>query len=110
VEEKWDEAERHLRAAAEVDPRSAEVHNTLGSYYLRRRNLTGAKEEFQKAISLRDRFAWAYYNLGLVLREQGESTAAKQAFRQALAADPGLTAARTALERMDTKKEDMQPR
>ena len=110
VEEKWDEAERHLRAAVEIDPRSAEAHNTLGSFYLRRHNLPAAKEELQKAISLRDRFAWAYYNLALVLREQGENSAAEQAFRQALAADPSLTAARTALERMDTKKDEVQPR
>jgi len=104
MENKWDEAERHLGLALTADPKSSEVYNTLGSLYLKRGDLDRAREFFLKTIALDAKMAGAHYNLGLVLRKQQRNEEAAQAFRQALLVDPQFRPAREALLRLDGTK------
>jgi tetratricopeptide (TPR) repeat protein len=104
MEDKWDEAERHLGLALSADPKSSEVNNTLGSLYLKRGDLNQARDFFVKTIALDAKMAGAHYNLGLVLRQQKKNEEAAQAFRQALLADPQFRPAREALQRLEGSK------
>jgi arylsulfatase A-like enzyme/tetratricopeptide (TPR) repeat protein len=104
LEEKWQEAELQLLAALKTDPNSPEACNALGSVYFRLGNLSGANDAFSKAIQLEPRFAWAHYNLGLVLHQQAKNEEAARHFRQALAVDPQLQPARQALASIDVRR------
>ena len=101
LEGQWEDGERHLRAALESDPQSAEAHNTLGSLYLRRQDLLRARDEFTAAIRLDPKFAWGHYNLGLTFHQQKRDAEAAREFHAALEADPQFRAARIALDRLE---------
>ena len=73
----------------------------MGSLYLQRGALEGAQYEFQEAVKLQPKFAWAHYNLALVLQPRGRNQEAAQDLRAALQADPEFIAARTALARIE---------
>jgi len=85
----------------EIDPGSAEAHNTLGSVYIRRGQLEQASSELEEAIRLQPEFAGAHYNLALVLKKQEKRDEAAQELRAALKADPQFQAARAELDRME---------
>jgi tetratricopeptide (TPR) repeat protein len=102
LEGRWEDGVRHLGAALQADPKSAEAHNTLGSLFLRRGELEKARGELAEAVRLQPKFAWAHYNLGLVLLQQKKSEEAARAFRQALASDPGFRPAKDALARLES--------
>ena len=102
IQGRWDEGESHLRRVLQMDPNSAEAYNALGSLYLGREDLPHAKAAFSDAIRLQPGFAWAHYNLGLIFRRENKSEDAAREFRAALGADPQFSAARTALERLQS--------
>lgn len=100
--QQWKQAYQHLLAAVRVEPYNPAAHNMMGSYYLRQGNLAEAQQEFTQAIHIKPTFAEAHYNLGLVLFGQRQNEKAANEFRRALSIDPNLTAARDALNRLNS--------
>jgi tetratricopeptide (TPR) repeat protein len=98
----WDEAESQFKRVLQIDPNSAEAYNVLGSVYLGRGDLAHGKAAFSEAIRLQPAFARAHYNLGLIFRREERSEDAAREFRAALDADPQFSAARAALDRLQT--------
>lgn len=45
LEEQWPEAEAQLKTALKVEPESPMAHNTLGSLYVKRKDLELARRE-----------------------------------------------------------------
>ncbi|PYV00575.1 MAG: sulfatase [Acidobacteria bacterium] len=100
-----EQAVRHLRAAVEADPNSAEARNALGRLYLDQSNFRAAQAELSEAIRLNPAFAWAHFNLGLLFSQTGTKKQAADAFRKALEADPQLQVARDALARLGERSQ-----
>jgi Tfp pilus assembly protein PilF len=69
--------------------------------YLQSGRLEQARSELEQAIRLQPKFAWAHYNLALVLKKQEKKDDAKRELRAALKADPQFPAARAELDRME---------
>ena len=101
IEEKWQEGKSHLLSALKTDPESPEACNALGSVYFGQGSLNEARDAFLKAIRFEPNFAWAHYNLGLVLQQQKENKEAARHFRLALLADGQFQKARDALDQLE---------
>jgi len=90
-------AENFLRKAVQNDPNLKAAWLNLGLVV----SATGRTDEgftaFQKAGSEGE----AHANLAFVLAAQGKTAEAKAEYRKALTLEPGLTSARTALERLE---------
>jgi hypothetical protein len=76
--------------ALELDPASADAHDTLG-------NLTAdpvlAETEYSLALALDPHLARTHYNLAVVLQMRGQAAAAAREYRAALALQPELLVA-----------------
>jgi tetratricopeptide (TPR) repeat protein len=96
-----DDAEASLRLAVEYNPRYAEPYNNLGLVLLARADAAHAEPFFLRAVRLNRDFAEAWNNLGVArvrtLPQDADAEAqgpAIEAFREALAINPGLLDAR----------------
>ena len=58
--------ERELRAAVQLAPERAELHDELGSLLAQQLHLDEAAEEFSEAVRLQPEFADARFHLGVV--------------------------------------------
>jgi tetratricopeptide (TPR) repeat protein len=65
-EGKRDEAIKHYQKALQIAPEFYKAHNNLGSDYLSKSNLAGARKEFELASRLNQSDAAAYFNLSNV--------------------------------------------
>lgn len=74
--------------AEQLRPDDFLVHYQLGLIFLQLQDIRKAEEHLEKAVPLRPDFGQAYLNLGVVLVEKGERTAARGAFLSALRFDP----------------------
>src|SRR5207302_1850964 len=63
---KRDEAMAHYQRALKVAPEFYPAHNNLGSNYLNKADLDGARREFEEVIRLNQGDAAAYFNLSNV--------------------------------------------
>lgn len=90
-------AENHLRKAVKHDPTLKAAWLNLGLVVSAAGRTDEGFAAFQKAGSEGE----AHANLAFVLAAQGKSTEAKAEYRKALSLEPGLTGARTALERLE---------
>src|SRR5439155_27239989 len=79
---------RHYKQALKLQPRSYTGHYNLALAYLRERNFQDARAELEQAVSLDARQADAAYDLGIVLLELGEASAALTQLRHARALMP----------------------
>ena len=87
---RYEEAERQLRRALQINPRSHEALNNLG---LALRFLDRHEEAvwaFDRAIALRPDYARAFCNRGNALRLQGRLDQALESYDRAVAIDPTL--------------------
>lgn len=95
-----DAAEASLQLALEYNDRYAEPYNNLGLVAMTRGRLREARAFFRRAVALNADFGEAWSNLGLALvrpageGDSGDSDAAIDAFRSALAVNPELLAPR----------------
>lgn len=83
------QAEPHLRAALAHRPDFIEARAVLFQVLDARGDLAGAAAELEVVLQLRPEWADALYNYGCVLKKLMRLTDAENAFRRALAADPG---------------------
>ena len=83
-EGKFREAAASLDRAEALRPDSAEVRLDRGNAYKHIGRPDVADGEYRKAIALDPSFPGAYYDLGVLLLERGDSVGAAEALRQAL--------------------------
>lgn len=83
-----DEALPHLREAARLKPRHAEVANNLGAALRATGHGAEAQAEFRRATVLKADYAEAEFNLALALTESGANPEAKTHYRRVLALRP----------------------
>lgn len=91
------EAATSYRKLLELDPRSADALNNLGSALNKLTHFTEAERYLRQAIEIRPEFAEAHCNLGIVLRESGETAEAEVCLRRALKLKPNYMDARIQL-------------
>ncbi|MFO0796817.1 MAG: tetratricopeptide repeat protein [Gemmataceae bacterium] len=94
---RWAEAEGHLRKAVAADRTSKRAWNNLGLALAMQGKEREAVECFEKAVTP----AEAQANLGFCLTVQGKRDEAKAAYQRALALEPALRTAQTALARLE---------
>ena len=87
-EGKRDVAIRHYQNAMRISPDFYPAHNNLGSDYLSRSDLAGARKEFEQVIRLNQSDANAYFNLGNVFLLMGQVANAKQLLAEGMRRDP----------------------
>jgi predicted O-linked N-acetylglucosamine transferase (SPINDLY family) len=83
------EAEGPLRAVLKRDPRSVDAHALLFKVCDARGDLAAAAAEMEAVLRERPDWADALYNYGCVLKKLMRLADAENAFRRALAVDPG---------------------
>jgi len=85
---KLDEAEKALRSAIRLDPKSAAAHATLGEVLLHRKDLAGAESELNSALELDPHSLAARFNLGTALAGERKYAEALWQMLQVLKQDP----------------------
>jgi Tfp pilus assembly protein PilF len=96
----WANAEIYLRKAVAVNAKHARAWINLGLTLAQQDKTADALTAFTKAVSP----AEAHANLAFVFTTQGKLVQAKAAYQQALALEPTLPVARTALARLEQPK------
>lgn len=71
--------------AKKTNDKYAPIYNTLGLIKLRRKNVTGALSEFQKAAELDPRYLEAHLNIGAIQLSSRQYEKAEKSFQAALA-------------------------
>ena len=74
------EAERILKGILVLNEGSAKAHNSLGWIALKRRDVSLAREHFEKALQLDPDLIDAYINLGMLFKETGDFEQARSSF------------------------------
>ncbi|MBS4096881.1 MAG: tetratricopeptide repeat protein [Sulfuricella sp.] len=87
--EQYSQALIAFKAAVELTPQSPEVANNLALAYQALGDATAAESWFRKAVDLKDDYAEAWLNFGLLLRAQG-SKKADACINKALKLKPSL--------------------
>ncbi len=84
-EGKFELALTRLQRALQLNPQSAEAHDTLGVLHERLGQYDQAEENYQKAVQLRPEFSRAHTNFGSFLCRRGRIKEAEQQFAVAVA-------------------------
>jgi len=95
--EKWDLAERDLREALRIDPKSAEAQSELAFLYLRQARYPEAEKAADEAIAIDERDPRAWYFRGTARAEQGRKDDAIKDHRKAIELAPVFPEAYLAL-------------
>ncbi len=103
--QQWDDAERELRKAIELQPDLATPHINLGMVLAKSGRFDESLSAFQAVLPEAD----AYYNLGLMFRGQQMYPEAADAFREVLTLNPQFTAAKTQLDQITQRTEPKTP-
>lgn len=72
------------------EPQSTRVNNNLGNLYFNQKDLTRAKQYYEKAAEGDDNFAQPHFNLGSVLESEGDIFGAIQRYEKAIEIDPNF--------------------
>ena len=78
-------AELVCKQAKETNDKYAPIYNTLGLIQLKKKNVTGALKEFEKAVELDPRYVEAHLNIGAIGLSSRQYEKAEKAFQQVLA-------------------------
>ncbi len=103
--QQWDDAERELRKAIELQPDLVTPHINLGMVLAKSGRFGESLSAFQAVLPEAD----AYYNLGLMFRGQQMYPEAADAFREVLTINPQFTAAKTQLDQITRRTEPKTP-
>jgi hypothetical protein len=101
------EALEHLKAAAAMEPRDADIQYDLGIYFSQHASWTNAVYCFSNSVSVRPGFARAQLALGGALANVGQAAQAAPHLREALRLDPSLREAETNLDRLVTEHPEL---
>ncbi len=77
------------KQAKETNDKFAPVYNTLGLINLKKKNVTGALKEFEKAVELDPKFVEAHLNIGAIGLSSRQYEKAEKSFQAVLALQPG---------------------
>ena len=81
-------AELVCKAARETNPNFAPIYNTAGVIKLRKKNVTGALKDFDKAIDLDPNFVEAHLNIGAIGLSSRQYERAQKSFEAVLKVQP----------------------
>jgi arylsulfatase A-like enzyme/Flp pilus assembly protein TadD len=81
------DAEHAFRRAL-ISEQNAAAYNGLGIIAMQRNDMIGARRNYERAIQLNPDFAEAQFNLGLICKQAGDLSCARDAFRSFLADVP----------------------
>jgi len=81
-------AEVVVKQAKETDDKYAPIYNTNGLILLRKKLVTSALKEFEKAVDLDPRFVEAYLNIGAIALSTRQYEKAEKAFQSVLGLQP----------------------
>lgn len=97
LQNRWDGAEEHYRAALVADPEFPEAMNNLGLLLRDRERTEEAVTVLERAVEIRPAFGEAWANLALAREELEELRPAREAYREAVRLMPQNANARTNL-------------
>ena len=97
--ERSDEAIPVLEAVTAAEPIFLPPYITLGIAYRSVGNLAAAEATYRRALTVSDRYHFAWYNLGNVLLDLGKRDEAAAAFEKTLVLKPDFSPARDGLRR-----------
>lgn len=83
-----DEAEKEMRKALSIDPKSSLFHTCLGDVYRKRDKTKEAIKHYERALALNPNFSVAYNNLGLCWEREGCLSCALASYRKCLRLRP----------------------
>jgi tetratricopeptide (TPR) repeat protein len=86
---KLDLAALVCKQAKETDDKYAPIYNTLGLINLKKKNVTGALKEFERAVELDPKFVEAHLNIGAIAISSRQYDKAAKSFNAVLALQPG---------------------
>jgi tetratricopeptide (TPR) repeat protein len=87
--QQWDEAEKRVNAALQLDLKSADAYNALGNIYRARGQFEEEEKAYRKGIEVNPQRAWWCYNsLGDVYRKREQWAEAEEMYRKAIAVYP----------------------
>ena len=86
---KLDLAALVCKQAKETDDKYAPIYNTLGLINLKKKNVTGALKEFERAVELDPKFVEAHLNIGAIALSSRQYDKAEKSFQVVLALLPG---------------------
>ncbi|MCH8053120.1 MAG: tetratricopeptide repeat protein [Planctomycetes bacterium] len=98
AQKRWSDSERELRAALQLKPDYQRARVNLGIVMSRLARRDEAFQQFQMVLG----DARAHYNMGLLDKAGGRYAQAAESFRNAIALEPNLTAAKIQLEKLRT--------
>lgn len=98
AQRRWRDSERELRAALQLMPEYQRARVNLGIVMSRLARRDEAFQQFQMVLG----DARAHYNMGLLDKAGGRYAQAAESFRNAIALEPNLTAAKIQLEKLRT--------
>jgi len=84
----YDEGVRRLRAMADLDPKSADLHLMLGSAFADQHEYETALQEYRKALAIDPNHMQAHYQAGVALIRSGRPKEAVDDLRAALKLSP----------------------
>ena len=96
-DEKWADALKFYRQAADLDPAWFEAHYNAGVIAHRLRNFSSALASYETALALQPESADGRYNFALALKAAGYAPDAADELKKILAANPAETRAHLAL-------------
>ncbi len=98
AQKRWRDSERELRAALQLKPDYQRARVNLGIVMSKLARRDEAFQQFQMVLG----DARAHYNMGLLDKAGGRYAQAAESFRNAIALEPNLTAAKIQLEKLRT--------
>lgn len=85
---KYDEAEKHLKAAYKLAPGNPDVNDRLGELYLETKDYEKAETFLKQALSIDPENAGALGDMGWLHMQQGDNVAAETALQHAISLEP----------------------
>lgn len=98
AQKRWSDSERELRAALELKPNYQRARINLGIVMSKLARRDEAFQQFQTVLG----DARAHFNIGLLDKAGGRYAQAAESFRNAIALEPNLTAAKIQLAKLRT--------